>query len=132
MTVTVSGTTRTLYVNGTAVGSNPDITIHPSDLGTTTQDWIGRSEYGGDPYLNAAVDDFNIYSRALSAAEVATLATGQPGTGDVADYKFDETGGATVIDSSGHGQNGTIVVGQQLLSFGNSALNDHWWTLAPG
>jgi hypothetical protein len=131
VTVTVSGTTGTLYVNGTAVGSNPNITIHPSALGETTQDWIGRSEYGGDPYLNAAVDDFNISSRALSPDEVATLATGQAGAGDVADYKFDETGGATVIDSSGHGQSGTIVVGQQVLPFGNSALNDHWWTLAP-
>lgn len=131
VTVTVSGTTGTLYVNGTAVGTNPDITIHPSDLGITTQDWIGRSEYGGDPYLSATVDDFNIYSRALTPAEVATLATGQPGAGDVADYKFDEAGGPTAIDSSGNGRNGTIVSGQQVLGFGNSALNDHWWTLTP-
>jgi hypothetical protein len=131
VTVTVSGTTGTLYVNGTAVATNPDISIHPSGLGTTTQNWIGRSEYGGDPYLDAKVDDFNIYTRALSAAEVASLASGQPGAGDVVDYKFDETGGTTVIDSSGNGRNGTIMSSQQALNFGDSALNDHLWTLAP-
>ncbi|MBV9383511.1 MAG: RICIN domain-containing protein, partial [Streptosporangiaceae bacterium] len=129
VTVTVSGTTGTLYVNGTPVATNPDITIHPSDLGATTQDWIGRSEYGGDPYLDAKIDDFNIYSRALSAAEVATLASGQPGAGNVADYKFDETAGVTVIDSSGNGRNATIMPSQQTLNFGDSALNDHLWTL---
>lgn len=129
VTVTVSGTTGTLYVNGTAVGTNPNITIHPASLGTTTQNWIGRSEYSGDPYLSAAVDDFNIYSRALTPAEVAALATGQPGAGDVADYKFDEAGGASAIDSSGNGRNATIVSSQQTLNFGDRALNDHWWTL---
>jgi len=35
VTVTVSGTMGTLYVNGTAVGTNPDVTVHPSSLGTT-------------------------------------------------------------------------------------------------
>ena len=73
--VTVSGTTGTLYVNGTAVGTNANVTVHPSQLGNTTQNWIGRSQYG-DPLLHAQVDDFNIYGRALSAAEVATLAGG--------------------------------------------------------
>ncbi|MBV9381495.1 MAG: hypothetical protein JO242_12590, partial [Streptosporangiaceae bacterium] len=69
------------------------------------------------------------YSRALSAAEVATLASGRPGAGNVADYKFDETGGVTVIDSSGNGRNATIIPSQQTLNFGDSALNDHLWTL---
>ena len=39
------------------VGANPDITITPASLGTTTQDWIGRSEYAGDPYLDASVPE---------------------------------------------------------------------------
>ena len=48
--VVVNGTVGTLYVNGTAVGTNNNITIHPSDLGNTNQNWIGRSQYG-DPLL---------------------------------------------------------------------------------
>jgi len=106
--VTLSGTTGTLYLNGNPVATSPNMTLHPSSLGSTTQNWIGRSQYP-DPFLNATVDDFNIYGRALSAAEVAALAGGEPGAGDVADYKFDENGGATAIDSSGSGRNAMIV-----------------------
>src|SRR5262245_53151332 len=106
--VTLLGTTGTLYLNGAAVATNPNMTLHPSSLGTTNQNWIGRSQYP-DPFLNALVDDFNIYDLALSAADVATLAGGRPGAGDVADYRFDENGGATAIDSSGNSRNATIV-----------------------
>jgi hypothetical protein len=108
LAVTVSGNTGTLYINGNPVGTNSNMTLHPSDLGNTTNNWIGQSQFG-DPDLNATVDDFQIYSRALPASEVATLASGQPGAGDVASYKFDEDSGATAIDSSGNGRNATIV-----------------------
>src|SRR5262249_25776117 len=72
------------------------------------QDWIGRSQFG-DPSLNGNVDDFAIYSRALSASEIGALAGGQAAAGDVADYKFDEASGATATDSSGNGRDATIV-----------------------
>jgi hypothetical protein len=110
--VTLSGTTGTLYVNGNPVATNTNMTLNPSSLGNTNHTWIGRSQYS-DPYLNAAVDDFNIYSRALSAPEIATLAGGQAGAGDVADYKFDEDSGATALDSSGNGNDATIVPAPQ-------------------
>ena len=103
--VTLSGTTGTLYVNGTAAGTNTDMTLTPSDLGDTTQDWIGRSQYPADPYLDGTIDDFQIYDSALSPGQIGALASGQPGAGNVASYKFDETGGATAVDSSGHGRN---------------------------
>ncbi len=106
--VTLSGNTGTLYVNGTPVGTNPNMTLHPSDLGATTQNYIGRSQYA-DPYLNATVDDFQIYDGALSAADIGALAGGQPGAGDVASYKFDEESGPTALDSSGNGRNATII-----------------------
>jgi hypothetical protein len=108
LAVTLSGATGTLYVNGTAVATNSNMTLHPSSLGNTNQDWIGRSQFG-DPTLNGAVDDFAIYSRALSASEVGALAGGQAAAGDVADYKFDEASGATALDSSANGNNATIV-----------------------
>ena len=109
VTVTLNGTVGTLFVNGNPVGTNPSITLHPSNLGATTnQNWIGRSQYG-DPLLRATVDDFNIYGRALSAAEVTALAAGTTaGAGDVADYKFDEDTGTTALDSSPNARNATI------------------------
>ena len=106
--VTLSGTTGTLYLNGNPVATNPNMTLHPSSLGNTNQNWIGRSQYG-DPLLNATVDDFQIYGHALPASDVAVLAGGQPGAGDVASYKFDEDSGATAIDSSPNGRNATII-----------------------
>jgi DUF1680 family protein len=71
--VTHTGNVGVLYVNGAEVARNSALTIRPSVLGSTTQNWIGRSQYAGDPYLAAAVDDFRIYSRALSAAEISQL-----------------------------------------------------------
>ena len=108
LAVTLSGTTATVYINGVAAGNNPNVTLHPSDLGNTNQNWIGRSQYG-DPDLPATVDDFQIYGHALSSTEVGALAGGAAGTGDVADYKFDEDTGATAVDSSGNGKDATIV-----------------------
>jgi fibronectin type 3 domain-containing protein len=73
--VTLSGGVGTLYVNGTQVGQNTSMTYNPSSLGATTQNWLGRSQYSADAYLNGRIDDFRIYNRALSASEISTLAT---------------------------------------------------------
>jgi DUF1680 family protein len=109
--VTLSGATATLYVNGSAVASNDSVTLTPSSLGSTGQNWIGRSQFG-DPDLKASVDEFQIYSRALSAAEVQSLtasAGGSPGGGDVAWYHFDETSGSTAADASPNHRDATVV-----------------------
>ena len=71
--VTLNGSTGTLYVDGVQVGSNTAMTITPTMLGATTQNWIGRSEFSADPYLNGRVDGFRIYNRALSASEVLAV-----------------------------------------------------------
>jgi hypothetical protein len=71
--VTLSGGVGILYVDGVEVGRNSAMTLRPSSLGSTTQNWIGRSEYSGDPFLAGAVDDLRVYNRALSAAEVNGL-----------------------------------------------------------
>jgi hypothetical protein len=73
--VTLSGRTGTLYVNGSAVSTNTQMTHAPFRMRTATQSWIGRSQYPADPYFNGKIDDFRIYNGALSAAEVAALAS---------------------------------------------------------
>ena len=108
--VTKAGHTGTLYVNGQAVNTNANMTLSPSDLGDTTNNWIGRSQYG-DPLLNANVDDFQIYDTALAPEQVRALMTapgGSTGGGNVAWYQFDEDGGNTVTDSSDNGQDATV------------------------
>jgi hypothetical protein len=72
--VTLSGNTATLYVNGVAVATNTAMTVHPSALGATTQDYLGKSQFTGDPNLNGSIDDFRIYGQALSASQIFQLA----------------------------------------------------------
>jgi rhamnogalacturonan endolyase len=71
--VVLSGNTGTLYVNGAAVATNTGMTLHPSSLGSTTHNYLGKSQFS-DPAFLGSIDDFRIYSRALSAAEVLALA----------------------------------------------------------
>jgi hypothetical protein len=68
--VTATGSLGVLYVNGVEVARNAALTLRP---GASSSNWIGRSQYAGDPYLDAAVDSLRVYSRALSATEIATL-----------------------------------------------------------
>ncbi|MGD7272990.1 LamG-like jellyroll fold domain-containing protein [Ralstonia pseudosolanacearum] len=71
--VTLSGSTGTLYVNGTAVGTNTAMFLAPFRLGSTTQNWLGRSQYSADPGFNGLIDDFRIHRGALSATQIAEL-----------------------------------------------------------
>lgn len=71
--VTGSGGVGILYINRSEVARNTGMTLSPASLGSTTQNWIGRSQYGSDPYLDGAVDDLRLYSRALSASEITGL-----------------------------------------------------------
>jgi fibronectin type 3 domain-containing protein len=74
--VTLGGNTAKLYVNGTARASNTTVTINPSDFNQDSN-YIGKSHFS-DPLFNGAIDEFRIYSYALSAADVGVLAGTAP------------------------------------------------------
>jgi hypothetical protein len=65
--------TGTLYVDGASVGTNTTMTLRPSSIGNTANNWIGRSAFTADPYFSGLVDDFRVYNRALTAAEITAL-----------------------------------------------------------
>jgi len=69
--------TGTLYIDGAVAATNSNMTLHLSDLATTTQNWLGRSQFSGDdgtdPFFYGALDDFRVYKRALSATEIQSL-----------------------------------------------------------
>jgi len=65
--------TISLYVDGALAASGETATL-PQDLGTPTQNWLGRSQYAADGYFTGSLADFSMYSRALSAGEVSYLA----------------------------------------------------------
>lgn len=62
------------YLDGELKSELTNISISSDALGATNQNWIGRSVYAADPYLSGLVDDFRIYSGALTPAEVSELA----------------------------------------------------------
>ena len=66
----------TLYLDGVPVGTNSAMTFTPDMIGSlvnATNDYIGRSQFSSDPYLNGRVDDFRIYNGALSPSQIAAL-----------------------------------------------------------
>jgi hypothetical protein len=66
----------TLYFDGAPVGTNSTMTLRPADLGRTVNNYIGRSQFSDDPYLDGDIDEFRIYNRALSPDEIQALANG--------------------------------------------------------
>ncbi|MFC8519328.1 beta-L-arabinofuranosidase domain-containing protein [Streptomyces sp. NPDC057257] len=113
LAVTIADGTGTLYVNGTAVARNTEMTLTPAALGTPAHNWLGRSNYPADPVFAGAYDEFDIHSRALSAAEITELqdsraADSSAGRGDLVSYAFDETSGSRFADASGRGLDGTL------------------------
>ena len=105
LAVTLDGRVGTLYVNGAVAGTNTAMTLTPAALGAPKNNWIGRSQYS-DAYLKATVTEFHLVDRALTGAEIAAGAQG-----NVARYRFDETSGTTVRDSSGRGRDAAVVTG---------------------
>ncbi|MES2777228.1 MAG: glycosyl hydrolase [Bacteroidota bacterium] len=100
------------YVNGTLQYTDSTDKVKPSDLGITTQNYIGRSVWSTDPYCDHAYDDFRIYNYAVSDQNVAELylanqslpirlmsfdgkATGQ---GNLLNWKLTTEGDATRVE----------------------------------
>jgi hypothetical protein len=65
-----------LYFDGSPVGTNTSMKLRPANLGATVNNYIGRSEFSQDPYLDGDIDEFRIYNRALSPEEIRALAAG--------------------------------------------------------
>jgi len=82
--VTLSGNTGALYVNGTPVATNTSMTLNPDDCNgpnTAAADncnYIGKGSSGN--YFNGQIDEFRVYSKALTGADITALQTLAGGT----------------------------------------------------
>jgi hypothetical protein len=63
-----------LFLDGETIATAATRTL-PSQLGNTTQNWLGRSQYGADAYYAGALDDFRIYDQALNQQQIQDLIT---------------------------------------------------------
>ncbi len=75
LTYSWSNGTGTLFINGNQVIQG--LQTAPTNI-VRTINYIGRSNWAGDAYANARMDDFRIYNRLLSQAELHALVTEQP------------------------------------------------------
>jgi len=73
--VVIDGVAKTvqLVLDGEVVASGATAVV-PKDLGVTTQNWLGQSQWSGDGYYQGLIDEFRIYNRVLTVGEVRYLA----------------------------------------------------------
>ena len=143
--VTLRGSTATIYLNGTAVGTNTGVTLRPSSLRQSTNNFIGKSQFSADPALTASIDDFRIYSTGLTAAEVQVLATpdvtvtvaaGQTVTDAVvrtgSGALIKEGPGTLVLDKTNSHHGGTVVSAGTVIIRNVAALGSGALTVKSG
>ncbi len=73
--ITINNDSIVAYVDGQRQAMSTDITIRTADF-KPVFNYIGRSQFAGDPMLKADIDDVRIYNFALSANEVEDLYQG--------------------------------------------------------
>jgi hypothetical protein len=74
-----SADTGRLYVNGTKVGENVNVTLTPAGLGPTVNNWLGRAQFN-DPLFLGKFDEFSIYDGAMSPTQVTARMAEGPDT----------------------------------------------------
>ena len=72
--VTLRAGVGTLYLNGQAIGSQPDMTLAPLHLGEVAATWLARSPFPADPAFKGKLKDLRVYEGALDAAAIGVLA----------------------------------------------------------
>ncbi|MEX8056662.1 family 43 glycosylhydrolase [Microbacterium sp. 16-032] len=74
-TLDAASKTSRMYIDGVQIAENTNTTSLPSMIGggTTTANYLGRSNYTPDKRLAGSLRDFRIYNRALTATEVKGL-----------------------------------------------------------
>ncbi len=73
LALTKFGNKVVLYLNGGVVAVNNNISLSPSDIGQTNQNYVGKSQYSADPNFKGIIDDMRIYRTTLSIDEINEL-----------------------------------------------------------
>jgi hypothetical protein len=75
--VTLDGAKGLLYLNGNPVGTNSSLTIRPWQI-LAKNNYLGKSQWPGDPLFSGRIDSFRVFGRPLSGTEIRDLAYAHP------------------------------------------------------
>ena len=111
LATTLSGSTATIYMNGNAVGSGT--VLVPGNF-VRTNNYFGRSLFGGDAYANATFDELRIWNVARSATQIqqtmnSPLKGSEPNL--IGYWRLDEGAGTNSVDATGNGNNAFLFGG---------------------
>jgi len=129
MVSTINATDITLYIDGMLIASTP-LDPHNSISGISQNfAYLAKGGYGGDPEWIGSINEFNIYDRAISLAQVeANYAAGPAKPVPVHRYTF-EDGTANDNVGSAHG----TLIGDAAVVDGALVLDgDGDWMEMPG
>jgi Concanavalin A-like lectin/glucanases superfamily len=69
-TINATNHTAALYDDGAIVSYDTNFLVTPQEVGHTYSDYIGRSQFGADPFYNGSLDEFRIYNSAYTPPQV--------------------------------------------------------------
>ncbi len=49
------------------------VTLRPKDLGAIDYAFVGKSQFGADPYFDGMIDEVRVYNRAMSATDIQAI-----------------------------------------------------------
>jgi len=71
VSATLTESTARIYINGELAATSTTLTNNPVNYGTTVNNWLGRSQWGGgDGYFNGLLDELKIYNYARTSVDV--------------------------------------------------------------
>ena len=112
LAVTLQDDTGRLYIDGSEVVSNTNMTLDPADI-IIGNVWLGKSQFPADPNLNGKMDEVALFNRALTETEITTIisSTWTRLPNQVLGLHMEEnpaTDGTIISDATGWGNDGKL------------------------
>ncbi|MDP3928892.1 MAG: LamG-like jellyroll fold domain-containing protein, partial [Bacteroidota bacterium] len=107
------------FLNGELVGEISNVTRRLSQITNNTQNWLGRSQFGHDPFFRGRLDEFRIWNVVRTQAQIQatmrdTLIGNEPNL--IAYYNFENGIDAsrnvfenTLLDKTANSRNGDLI-----------------------
>ena len=110
-----------MFINGEMVGENTNMTLRPGDIGggNTTNNWLGKSQYGADANFHGFIDEMRMWDFDRTQEDIqmhmfSELSPNEPGL--INYWRFNHGVGDVVHDLAGGDFNGMLTNGAEWSS----------------